>query len=104
MAILRQPRTYLCLTPKIHRGYHRRSPALVVWLEVWRAGQNPKATAPAAKMPNPSIAIAVASYAGSMNIREFLCVVRHAVVAAALPKLRRYSAQRYARASGQPRG
>ena len=58
----------------------------------------------AAKMPNPSIAIAVASYAGSMNIREYLCVVRHAVVAAALPKLRRYSAQRCVNASGQRPG
>jgi hypothetical protein len=47
----------------------------------WRAGQNAKAKAPAAKMPNPSIAIAVASYAGSMNIREYLCVVRHTLVA-----------------------
>jgi hypothetical protein len=46
-----------------------------------RAGQNAKAKAPAAKMPNPSIAIAVASYAGSMNIREYLCVVRHTLVA-----------------------
>ena len=36
------------------------------------------ARAAPAKMPNPSIAKAVASYAGSMNIWEYLCVVRHA--------------------------
>jgi hypothetical protein len=40
------------------------------------ADQNPKAKAPAAKMPNPSIAKAVASYAGSMNIWGYLGVVR----------------------------
>ena len=32
-------------------------------------------------MPNPSIAKAVASYAGSMNIGEYLCVVRSTLVA-----------------------
>ena len=32
-------------------------------------------------MPNPSIAKAVASYAGSMNIREYLYVVRPTLVA-----------------------
>jgi hypothetical protein len=45
------------------------------------ADQNPRAKAPAAKMPNPNIAKAVASYAGSMNIREYLCVVWPTLVA-----------------------
>src|SRR5262249_24797548 len=47
----------------------------------WRAGQNAKAKAPAATMPNPSIAIPVASYAGSMHITEYLYVVRQTLVA-----------------------
>src|SRR5262245_56164352 len=99
--MLCQARAHLRLTPKICREYHHGVlPALAVVGLIVAAGQNPKAKAPAAKMPNPSIAIAVASYAGSMNIREYLCVVRHAVVAAALPKLKRYSAQRCANASG----
>jgi hypothetical protein len=33
------------------------------------------------QLPNPNIAKAVASYAGSMNIREYLCVVRPTLVA-----------------------
>ncbi len=55
-------------------------------------------------MVNPSIAIAAGPYAGSMNIGGTFCFVRLAPVAAAPPKLMRYSAQRYANASDQRRG
>ena len=37
-------------------------------LPSWRGGHNPKAKAAAAKMPIPAIAMAVGSYAGSINI------------------------------------